>query len=142
MYDIIKFSTNNPLFSAPAFEIRRKVFVEEQNVPAEEEFDEFEEDSQHFLALLNDLPLGTARWRFTDYGIKLERFAVIKEYRNKNVGHALLTSVLEEVKPYNKTIYIHAQVPALKFYERFGFIIKGALFIECDIEHYMMVLDI
>lgn len=142
MVDIIKFSTNNPLFSAPAFEIRRKVFVEEQNVPAEEEFDEFEDESNHFLALINDIPVGTARWRFTDHGIKLERFAVLKSYRNKQVGSKLLTYILEDVRPYKKIIYLHSQIPAIEFYKRFGFVQKGGMFLECDIEHYMMLLDI
>ena len=53
-----------------AFQIREEVFVVEQEVSAEEEFDEFEEDSHHFVALdENQEPIGSARWRTTDKGI-------------------------------------------------------------------------
>jgi predicted GNAT family N-acyltransferase len=142
MCQIIKFSLNNTLFSAPAFEIRRKVFVEEQKVPAEEEFDEFEEESSHFLAMIGEIPVGTARWRFTENGIKLERFAVLEDFRHKHVGSKILTSVLEDVRVHSKKVYLHAQIQAVKFYERFGFIKKGEIFLECDIEHYKMELDI
>jgi predicted GNAT family N-acyltransferase len=142
MPEIIKFTTENSLFAAPAFEIRRKVFVEEQNVPAEEEFDDYEKTSTHYLAMMDQIPAGTARWRYTENGIKLERFAVLKEYRNQKVGSAILKTVLTDVIPLNQTIYLHAQVQALAFYKRHGFEQVGEMFSECDIDHYVMVLSI
>jgi predicted GNAT family N-acyltransferase len=142
MCEILKFSVSDTVYAAPAFEIRRKVFVEEQNVPAEEEFDQFEDESNHFLALKNNIPVGTARWRYTDTGIKLERFAVLKEFRNQNVGGKILSAILDDVKPHEKRVYLHAQVPAIAFYQKFGFIKKGEMFLECDIEHYKMELDL
>src|ERR1700689_5513449 len=81
------------------FEIRRKVFMEEQKATQEEEFDEFEESCLHYLVFLNELPVGTARWRRTKKGSKLERFAVLKEYRNAGAGNAVLQKVLEDVMP-------------------------------------------
>ncbi|MEQ9006871.1 MAG: GNAT family N-acetyltransferase, partial [Ekhidna sp.] len=67
-----------------AFEIREEVFVVEQQVSREEEFDEFEDESYHFVALdENDDPIGSARWRYTEKGIKLERFTAKKEWRGK-----------------------------------------------------------
>ena len=62
-----------------AKKIRYQVFVIGQNVPAEEEIDAFEEQSFHFLAVVNKIPCGAARWRFTENGIKLERFAVLEK---------------------------------------------------------------
>ena len=64
-----------------AFEIRKKVFVIEQAVDPAREYDEFENSSAHFIARLDGIPVGTARWRFTGNGVKLERFAVLEAAR-------------------------------------------------------------
>jgi predicted GNAT family N-acyltransferase len=127
-----------------AFAIRRAVFVEEQNVPAEDEYDEFETTSQHFLAYLDEKPVGTARWRRTSNGVKLERFAVLPEARRQGVGQALVQAVLDDVfsqqpEPIER-IYLHAQVTAMPLYAGFGFVAVGPQFDECGIQHYKMVL--
>lgn len=129
-----------------AFAIREKVFVLEQQVPKEEEYDEFEDTSRHFLAIDEQgMPCGTARWRFTDKGIKLERFAVLKECRGAGVGQALVAAVLEDVYQHpqagEKPIYLHAQLTAVPLYEKFGFNKKGEQFEECDILHYRMIKE-
>jgi len=127
-----------------AFKIRQKVFVEEQELAAAEEYDEFEETSTHFLALEDGFPLGTARWRFTEKGIKLERFAVLAEARGKGVGQSLVKSVLEDISKHpdslGKLKYLHAQLSAMGLYSKFGFVPKGEMFEECNIKHYKMVL--
>jgi predicted GNAT family N-acyltransferase len=138
MVRIEKFTISDKEKSEAAFSIRRTVFVEEQQVPAEEEFDEYESSSEHYLAYWNNTPVATARWRHTDKGIKLERFAVLKEYRDKGTGSSILKAVLEDVVPFGKTIYLHAQIKAVKFYERAGFEKEGDIFSECDILHYTM----
>ncbi len=127
-----------------AFQIRREVFVDEQQVPAEDEYDEFEATSHHFLALMDGLPAGTARWRRTSHGMKLERFAVRLAARRQGVGHALVRAVLADVfaqqpEPIER-IYLHAQVTAMPLYAAFGFVAVGAPFDECGIQHYRMVL--
>jgi predicted GNAT family N-acyltransferase len=124
-----------------AFAIRRKVFVVEQKVAEEEEYDEHEESATHFIALIDQHAVGTARWRFTNDGIKLERFAVLKEYRGRGVGSALLQSVLDDVRSVNKDgkkIYLHAQLDAIPFYSGFNFQMVGERFSECNILHYKM----
>ena len=133
---------DNPAELQTVFDIRQKVFVEEQNVPREEEYDEFEETSTHYLATYNGEPAGVARWRETDKGVKLERFAVLPEFRNKEVGGYILKQVLADVLSLHagKNIYLHAQVPAMNFYARHGFEKVGEMFSECDIEHFKMVL--
>ncbi len=121
--------------------IRTKVFIHEQNVEPELEY-EFEEEGNYFLLFYNKKPIATARWRETSKGIKLERFAMLKEFRNKGIGSKLLDEVLKDVILLKKKIYLHSQLNAITFYKRAGFIKKGDLFIEADIEHYLMMYEI
>ncbi|HEY4651817.1 MAG TPA: GNAT family N-acetyltransferase [Pontibacter sp.] len=123
-----------------AFRIREQVFVEEQHVPREAEYDAFETTASHYLATIDGVPCGAARWRVTEQGVKLERFAVLPNYRNKQVGAEVLKAVLEDVQSEHggKKIYLHAQLPAVNFYRRNGFVTEGDMFTECDIQHYKM----
>lgn len=127
-----------------AFKIRELVFVIEQEVDPAEEYDEFEDSSIHFLAFLNGEAVGTARWRFTKNGVKMERFAVLKEARGKGVGQALVAAVLEDVnatpEAAGKTKYLHAQLTAMPLYAKFGFEKVGDMFEECNILHFKMEL--
>lgn len=127
-----------------AFKIRELVFVIEQEVDPSEEYDEFEDISTHFLAKLNGKPVGTARWRFTKNGVKMERFAVLKEARGIGVGQALVAAVLADVdstpETKGKTKYLHAQITAVPLYAKFGFEKVGEMFEECNIQHFKMEL--
>jgi predicted GNAT family N-acyltransferase len=128
-----------------AFTIREKVFVGEQNVPADAEYDQHDRagTTRHYLARVDGQPAGAARWRPTDNGVKLERFAVLPEFRNKGVGEALVHRVLADVRaeaPDAAQVYLHAQLRAIPLYERTGFHKEGEMFEECDIQHYKMVL--
>jgi predicted GNAT family N-acyltransferase len=127
-----------------AFEIRKKVFVIEQEVDPAKEYDEFENSSFHFLARIDGIPVGTARWRFTSNGVKSERFAVLKEARAKGVGQALVKAVLADIQAdpmsKNKTRYLHSQLAAVPLYLKFGFKKVGDIFDECNISHYKMEL--
>lgn len=126
------------------FSIRSKVFVDEQHVPADKEYDQYEEESFHFLASANGKPVGAARWRFTSEGVKLERFAVLSEARGKGVGQALLTAVLRDIMVHpdaqGKMKYLNSQILAVSLYEKFGFKKVGEQFEECNIQHYRMEL--
>jgi predicted GNAT family N-acyltransferase len=126
-----------------ALEIRYNVFVIGQNVPKEEEFDAFEEESFHYLATIAGTPCGAARWRFTTNGVKLERFAVLEKYRGNGVGSALVRTVLDDINEnpdtQDKLLYLHAQLGAVKLYSNFGFRKEGQMFQECEIDHYKMV---
>ncbi len=121
-----------------AFSIRRKVFVEEQLCSEEEEYDGLDSQCAHFLAWEEVLPVGTCRVRTTEKGVKLERFAVLKEHRGKGVGDLLVTAALAEARnaPF---IYLHAQDHAVPFYERHGFSAEGEPFYEAGIKHFKMV---
>ena len=135
---IDKFKFDNRKLNDHSNLIRQEVFVNEQHVAPEIEYDEFESVSNFYLLFYNDLPIGTARWRETSNGVKLERFALIKEFRNKGLGSVLLKEVLRDVIPLKQKIYLHAQVNAITYYERVGFVKKGSMFIEADIEHFIM----
>lgn len=128
----------NPESLAKAHEIRRIVFVIEQDCPPDIEY-EFEEESVHFLATVNGEPAGTARWRETPNGIKLERFAVLTQYRGLGVGDALVKAVLKDCPHDGRTIYLHAQLSARGLYAKNGFNPIGEHFWEADIEHVKMV---
>jgi predicted GNAT family N-acyltransferase len=139
--EIIKFTLNQVEPVSRAREIRYKVFVEEQQVPEELEYDEFEAESQHYLLVLNEKAVATCRWRHAPKGIKLERFAVLHEYRGKGLGEALVKHVLKEVLSENKPIYIHAQEKVVGFYKKLGFMADGERFVEAGIGHFLMNYD-
>lgn len=126
------------------FKIRHDVFVVEQEVESQEEFDKFEEESAHFIAFNGEKAVGTARWRHTKEGIKLERFAVLKTARDLGVATKLIASVLEDIKSRKETngkkLYLHAQIHAIPLYKKFGFQEVGEEFMECNIRHRTMEL--
>jgi predicted GNAT family N-acyltransferase len=131
----------NPAELVEAFKIRQVVFVEEQQVDREEEYDGLDDISEQYLATINEIPAGTARWRKTPEGkIKLERFAVLKQFRKKGIGKALVSATLNDV-PTDKEVYLNAQLSAVFLYEPFGFKKEGDTFWEANIEHYKMVLN-
>ena len=109
-----------------------------QNVDPEIEYDEFEDIANHYLVFENDTPVATARWRETSKGIKLERFALLEEYRKKGIGTKLLKTVMQDILPFNKTIYLHSQFSAVNLYKRAGFVVSGEKFMEAGIEHFFM----
>ncbi|MGR6086905.1 MAG: GNAT family N-acetyltransferase [Arcticibacter sp.] len=142
MIEVISGPFSDQNLCEPIFRIRRTVFVDEQQVNEAEEFDEFENSSIHYLGMLNGVPAGTARWRITQNGIKLERFAVLIEYRNKGVAAAILNKVITDTVRPGVKIYMHAQLSAQGFYEKFGFVTEGSIFEECGILHYKMYLAV
>ncbi|MES2377919.1 MAG: GNAT family N-acetyltransferase [Bacteroidota bacterium] len=120
------------------FAIRREVFVGEQNCPPELEW-EHEDESTHFLATVNGVPGGASRWRKTDNGYKLERFAVLKQFRGQGVAQELVRTVLADLPADADYIYLNAQILAVGLYEKFGFVAEGPQFEEAGIQHFKMV---
>ncbi len=137
--NILVKEVSNPEDLDKVFAIRRKVFVEEQNCPPELEW-EFEEESTHFMGTVNGTPAGAARWRRTDKGFKLERFAVLKEFRGSGMGKALVRAVLDSLPAQAEYVYLNAQLTAIGLYEKFGFVKEGPQFEEAGIQHFKMVL--
>lgn len=120
------------------FAIRKIVFVHEQGCPPELEW-ENEDVSTHFLALSDHKPCGACRWRKTDKGYKLERFAVLKEFRGQGVGRALIATALDDLPADANYIYLNSQLDAMSLYAKFGFVAEGEQFEEAGIQHFRMV---
>jgi predicted GNAT family N-acyltransferase len=119
-----------------AFLIRKKVFVEEQNVsPERESMDD--EDAIHYLATVNGLPAGAARYRKMEKGAKIERISVLNIFRGQRIGEAILLKILEDLKKEEK-IYLYAQVIATPFYTKNGFRQTDNYFLDAGIEHVEM----
>ena len=129
---------NNPETLQTVFAIRKEVFVVEQNCPPELEW-EYEEDSHHFLATVDGEPAGACRWRKTDLGYKLERFAVLKQHRGKGVAHMMVSTALRDLPSDTDYIYLNAQIDAMPLYAKSGFEKVGEQFEEAGIQHFKMV---
>ena len=136
-------SINKISYTDTNFEIAQnlvlQVFVLEQGVNPKLEMDRFDKDASHFLLLVNEIAIGTARWRTTEFGVKLERFAILKDYRKLGYGSKLVKAVLSEISFHHKTIYLNSQLNAVEFYKNLGFETQGSLFEEAGIQHYKML---
>ena len=121
-----------------ALNIRREVFIKGLNIPEHLEIDSNEESSKYILAKVDGKSVGTARWRKTDEGMKLERFAVLNDYRSIGIGTMMTKFILNQLKN-SKLIYLNAQESAIFFYEKMGFKPIGPRFKEVNIEHQKMI---
>jgi len=121
--------------------VRTAVFIQEQQVPAELEWDELDETSMHVLAYnARGLPIGTGR--LLPQG-QIGRMAVMSEWRGQGVGQAILRTILKELLNRGiSTATLNAQVTAIGFYQKFGFQISGNEFMDADIPHVKMVLEL
>ena len=122
--------------------IRYDVFVVEQNVPVELERDELDATALHFLGRVDDVPTGTARIVVKDDTGKIGRVAVLKAARGNGLGTALVRTCLDELRKTPGVIRaaLGAQLDALGFYERLGFVAYGDVFDDAGIDHRMMEL--
>lgn len=121
------------------FAIRRLVFVEEQQVDPEEEYDAYESSSRHFLLRVGGQGVATGRFRSTDKGWKVERMAVLAEARGKGYGEQVLRGMLALIPRDGRPIYLHAQEHALEFYRKNNFLPQGERFWEANIPHFKCV---
>jgi predicted GNAT family N-acyltransferase len=120
--------------------VREQVFVQEQGVPLELEWDGLDGQCIHAVARLSGgEAIGTAR--ITARG-RIGRMAVLQSWRGRGVGSALLQALLSESRKRNiPTPHLHAQSHALGFYERHGFRVIGGEFMDAGIPHRKMVYD-
>ena len=115
-------------------EVREAVFIREQAVTAELEWDGLDECSHHVLALSNaGQAIGCGRILPNAH---IGRIAVIPEWRGKKVGTAILEGLLAYASSKGFTeVDLDAQVHALPFYLNFGFVAEGEVFMDADIPH-------
>ncbi len=122
--------------------IRKLVFIIEQNVPWDREYDEFEGSSQHFLAMMDGRPVGCGRIRPYGKDMKLERLAVIKEYRKKGIGKVIMKVLEEEAMKHSpRELVLHSQVSAMGFYRSCGYTERGVTFLDAGIDHMEMIKE-
>lgn len=117
--------------------VRRTVFIEEQQVPEALEWDDDDEQSRHVIALsVHGEPIGTGRLLPDGH---IGRMAVLREWRGKGVGSAILRALLDLARQDGlHTIRLNAQTHALGFYARHGFSVVGDEFMEAGIPHREM----
>lgn len=121
--------------------VRYQVFVIEQNIPESEEWDDDDARAIHALATVDDQVVGTGRLIIHGSQAKIGRMAVLKEERERGIGTQLLNSLIDAAKQaHMKHLYLHAQLHARYFYERFGFKENGPIFDEAGIDHIEMNL--
>lgn len=121
--------------------IRTRVFVEEQSVPVELEWDEHDDFATHWLALdPQGAPIGTARMLRDGH---IGRMAVLPGWRQQGVGSALLQAALQHARQQNLfEAYLYAQVHAVPFYQQAGFTVHGEEFMDANIPHLTMRLQL
>ena len=121
--------------------VRRRVFIIEQKIPESEEWDDADENSSHVLAFSEKRDaVGTGRLEPTG---KIARLAVLGEYRGQGVGSAMLIRLVEEARQRGfDQVYLHAQMHALNFYKKFGFVSDEEIFSEGGIPHVLARLDL
>lgn len=122
--------------------VRTAVFIDEQRVPLELEFDDRDAVCHHVLAIDEGAPIGTARLDL-DYGGKVGRLAVLRSHRREGVGRALMQRLHTVAREHGAAgLWCHAQLSAVPFYERLGYRGVGPTFDEAGIDHVRMELTL
>lgn len=137
-YDVRRIPGEGDL--SDAFDVRRDVFIEEQNVSEAEEWDGKDEHSVHVVAYDGESPVGTARLPTPEDGVaKIERVAVRKPYRGRGIGRLLMDALETEAREQGCTeALLHAQTTVEVFYEKRGYETVSESFVEDGIEHVKM----
>lgn len=124
---------------ADAFDVRRIVFIHEQNVPEEEEIDQYESDAVHFVLYDNGKAAGAGRFRVLDGIGKVERICVLKENRKTGAGVAVMNKIEEYAKAQGiTTLKLNAQTHAIPFYSKLGYDTVSEEFLDAGIPHKTM----
>ena len=123
------------------FAIREAVFEQELGVEEESHIDGFDPISHHYLIVSNNVAAGVARWRITLGGnVRLERLAILKEFRNRGYGKALMNRMLKDI-PKGKTTYIECLSKQAEYFGQFGFVLEEDEFDFEGIPHVKMRLQ-
>lgn len=120
--------------------IRKQVFIIEQNIPEEEEWDDQDMISDHFVVYDQDQPIATARLLQNN---SVGRVAELKAYRGQGIGRMIMLEIIRQAHQQDrKFLQLSSQVHAISFYEKLGFSIQGDAYDECGIPHIKMQLVI
>jgi predicted GNAT family N-acyltransferase len=125
-------------------ELRRTVFIEEQNVPENEEVDGDDPDCEHILLTISDIPVGAARLKYYDDFVKVQRVCVLKNYRGQGIGSNIINFIIRHVEKNDirSSVRLGSQIHALEFYKGLGFIEFGEEYLDAGILHKDMEYQI
>nr|WP_172327114.1 GNAT family N-acetyltransferase [Mangrovicoccus sp. HB161399] len=120
--------------------LREAVFIVEQNVPAQLEWDGLDAEARHLIAREAGNPAGTLRWRVIGDVAKIERVCVLDTYRGTGIGAQLMFAALDAIRaePEVARIKLSSQVPAVGFYRNLGFTEDGPEYDDAGIPHVDM----
>lgn len=123
-----------------AFEVRKRVFTEEQGIPEDIEFDNHDREALHMVVKDGERVIGTARVLFlTTNQAKIERMAILKPFRHRGIGGRIISFLNEELKNRHvEEVVLHAQYSVVAFYKSCGFRELGLPFCEVGIKHIQM----
>jgi len=126
------------------FDIRNQVFEKEHNLSHKIQSDNKEEIATHFLASLNGKPVGTARlYKIDNNSAKISRVAVLSKYRGKQIGKYLIDLIIKHSREQGiSTLILASQSSVVGFYEGFGFKTEGDEYLDANIPHYKMYLEL
>lgn len=130
-------STESQVYSN-AVSIRQAVFVKEQGISAQLEFDGLDDQVTHYVGYVNNQPVVTARIRFEDQVAHIQRVATLKAFRHHGYAMMLLQRVIDEMAP-GTNLELNAQATAVGLYQQLGFKQVGKPFEEVGIKHVKMV---
>lgn len=127
-----------------AFYIRKTVFVEEQNVPAELEVDDLETKTLHVVGYNNGEPSVAARiYEKEPHIYKVQRVAVLKKFRRLGKGIELMKAIEDYAKTLGaRKLKLDSQDHAIPFYEKIGFKTQGEGFMDAGIPHHTMIKEL
>ncbi|PWG00580.1 GNAT family N-acetyltransferase [Levilactobacillus bambusae] len=126
-----------------ALQIRRTVFIDEQGIDADLEFDGTDSDKKHYVGYENGRPVTTARVELTPTGWLVQRVATLPEDRHHGYSQQLLTQIISDAaKAGTPQVRLDAQHQAVSFYDRLGFQVAGGAFLEAGIVHYPMIKEL
>jgi predicted GNAT family N-acyltransferase len=123
------------------YDIRKKVFIEEQGVYESIERDEYDRDCSHVLVYEDDIAVATGRIIYVNNIPLIGRIAVLKEYRGKQYGDLVVRKLVDQCfRQGEKRVEVHAQLSVIKFYEGIGFVAYGDDYLESNILHRSMYI--
>ncbi|MCQ6280939.1 GNAT family N-acetyltransferase [Bacillus sp. EB600] len=126
-----------------AYSVRKIVFVEEQNVPLEEEIDQFEDEATHFVLYNESSPIGAGRFRIVDGYGKVERICVLKDARKIGAGNVIMNGIEKFAEDKElKKLKLNAQTHAIPFYSQLGYEVVSEEFLDAGIPHKTMIKKI
>ena len=121
------------------FAIRKEVFVKEQSISEEEEFDEFDAQALHLIVYVDEQPAATGRIWHDGKAFHIGRFAVLKRFRGQKIGDLALRLLLyKSFSSGAQAVEISAQTYIVPLYKKFGFKEYGEEYIEAGIPHIAM----